>query len=128
MDVLTTNGITVYVETQFLPDHSKPILGEYLFGYHIVIENGSPYTVQLLSRHWIIKDADGVVREVRGNGVIGLNPILAPGEYHQYSSYCNLRNDWGKMSGAYLMIKVDDGSTFEVSIPEFQLMAPFKLN
>jgi len=128
METLTTNHITVSVETEYLAEHSNPRTGKYIFGYHITIENGSPHTVQLLRRHWLIQDACGTLREVEGEGVVGLQPVLAPGEVHGYSSFCNLDTDTGKMTGAYLMARTDDSSVFEASIPEFVMVAPFKLN
>ncbi len=128
MEIFTTNGITVSVETQYMPFHSNPRRGKFIFGYHISIENGSPNTVQLLRRHWVIRDSDGQVREVEGEGVIGLQPVLLPGESHAYDSYCDLSTEFGKMSGTYLMTRRDDDSLFEVTIPEFRMVAPFKLN
>ncbi len=128
METLTTNNITVSVETEYLTAHSNPREGKYIFGYHITIENHSAYTVQLLRRHWIIQDSDGALREVEGEGVVGLQPVLAPGEVHGYSSFCNLDTEIGKMSGAYLMTRLDDGSQFDANIPEFRMIAPFKLN
>jgi ApaG protein len=128
MDILTTNGITVSVETQFLPAHSNPRAEQHIFGYHIQIENGSPHTVQLLRRHWVIRDAHGQIREVEGDGVIGQQPILAPGEKHAYTSFCDLSTDIGKMSGTYLMTRKDDGAFFEVIVPEFKMVAPYRMN
>lgn len=128
MEIMTTNGITVSVETQYLPAHSNSRASKFFFGYHIMIENGSPFTVQLLRRHWVIQDADGKVREVEGEGVIGLQPVLQAGECHEYASFCNFETEIGKMRGTYLMTRLDDGSLFEVAIPEFKMAAPFKLN
>lgn len=128
MEALTTNGITVSVDVQYLPEHSDPRAHKYIFGYFITIDNGSPYTVQLLRRHWVIQDSDGQVREVEGEGVVGKKPVLAPGERHEYTSYCNLTTEIGKMSGTYLMSRHDDESLFEVIIPEFKMVAPAKLN
>jgi len=128
MDILTTNHITVSVETEYQAAHSNPRAGKYIFGYYITIENGSPHTVQLLRRHWIIQDACGTLREVEGEGVVGLQPVLAPGEVHGYSSFCNLDTDIGKMAGTYLMTRTEDGSMFEAIVPEFVMVAPFKLN
>lgn len=128
MEILTTNGITVSVETQYLSAHSNPRELKFLFGYHIVIENGSPFTVQLLRRHWLIQDSDGQLREVEGEGVIGVQPVLQAGESHEYASFCNLETEIGKMRGTYLMSRLDDGSLFEVTIPEFRMVAPFRLN
>ena len=128
METLTTNNITVSVETEYLSAHSNPRESKFIFGYHITIENRSPYTVQLLRRHWVIVDSDGVLREVEGEGVVGLQPVLAPGEIHGYSSFCNLDTGLGKMAGTYLLVRLDDDSTFEASIPEFRMVAPFVLN
>ncbi len=128
MEILTTNGITVSVETQYLPAHSDPRASKFIFGYFITIENGSPHTVQLMSRRWMIHDASTTVREVKGDGVVGQQPVLQPGESYSYSSYCDLSAEIGKMQGAYLMTRTDDRSNFEVTIPEFKLIVPFKLN
>jgi ApaG protein len=128
MQVLTTNGITVCVETQYLPEHSNPRAQVFTFGYHISIENGSPYTVQLLRRRWIIQDATGRQRIVEGEGVIGEQPILHPGAVHSYSSYCELPTEMGKMHGIYVMERQHDSVEFDAAIPEFQLTAPSKLN
>lgn len=128
MYVLTTNGITVSVETQYLPTHSNPRQQKYIFGYHITIENGTTHAVQLLRRHWVIWDADGQIREVEGEGVVGLQPVLAPGQSHSYSSFCNLSSELGRMNGTYLMTRLDDDHNFEVLVPEFRMVAPFKLN
>ncbi|MEZ4919692.1 MAG: Co2+/Mg2+ efflux protein ApaG [Saprospiraceae bacterium] len=124
MEICTTNGITVRVETQYLPAHSNARAKKFLFGYHITIENGSPFTVQLLSRVWDIWDSNGIRRKVEGEGVVGQQPMLAPGEVHSYSSYCNLMTEIGKMSGAYLMVREHDQAEFYARIPEFQLVVP----
>lgn len=128
METSTTNGITVSVETQYLPAHSNPREGKFIFGYHIAIANRSASTVQLLRRHWIIANAAGALREVEGEGVIGQQPVLAPGEVHEYTSFCHLETEIGRMSGTYLMSRMEDGTFFEVTIPEFRMAAPFKLN
>ncbi|MEQ8809719.1 MAG: Co2+/Mg2+ efflux protein ApaG, partial [Imperialibacter sp.] len=85
-------------------------------------------TIQLLRRHWYIHDLNTQVREVEGEGVVGQQPILEPGETHQYVSGCNLRSGVGKMLGSYLMEKVLDGKKFQVKIPEFTMVVPYKLN
>ncbi len=128
MHTLTSNGITISVVVQYLPIHSNPREQKYIFGYHIVIENGTPHTVQLLRRQWTIKDADGGLREVEGEGVIGEKPVLEPGQKHSYSSFCNLRTELGSMAGAYLMSRVADGYFFEAQVPEFDMVFPGKLN
>ncbi len=128
MEILTTNGITITVETQYLPQHSDPKEGTFIFGYHITIENGSEYTVQLLRRHWFIHDDIGTIREVEGEGVIGQQPILAPGQSHQYASFCDLKTDIGKMRGTFLMTRRDDGTYFDVLVPEFKMFMPARMN
>jgi ApaG protein len=128
VEILTTNGITITVETQFLPQHSDPRAGKFIFGYQITIENGSDYTVQLLRRHWFIYDGCGIVREVEGEGVIGQQPILEPGQFHQYASFCDLPTDLGKMHGTFLMTRSDDASFFDVPVPEFKMCMPARLN
>lgn len=128
METLITNGIKITVHPQFEPMHSNALENKYLYSYHIVIENLSEYTVQLLSRHWVIFDSIGVKREVKGDGVIGQQPILQPGQLHEYSSWCPLTTALGRMQGSYLMRKLNDKSTFKVEIPVFELLAPVKLN
>lgn len=128
MEALTTRGIKVSVETQYQQAYSRPLEMKYIFSYHITIENLSNETVQLLRRHWYIFDSTGVIREVEGEGVIGKQPILEPGESHQYASWSPLMTEMGKMYGSYLFINQVDGEQFRVEIPEFHLLAPFKLN
>jgi ApaG protein len=128
MNTTTTQGVTVSVTTNYLPDYSSPSQEHYVFAYKIDIRNNSEYTVKLLRRHWYIYDANGVVREVEGEGVVGQQPVLEPGESHQYVSGCNLKSGLGKMRGTYDMERLADGSTFEVEIPEFTLVVPYRLN
>lgn len=128
MEISVTNGITVAVETKYLPHHSDPRSDRYVFGYHIMIENGSPNTVQLLRRHWYITNGVAQLREVEGEGVVGEQPILAPGERYEYASFCDLDTEIGKMHGNYLMCRHDDDLLFEVNIPEFKMVAPGILN
>ena len=128
VSILTTNGITVMVETSYLPLHSDPRAERFVFAYYITIENGSNQTVQLQRRHWFITDGAGQVREVEGEGVIGQKPILAPGASHSYQSYCELDTDIGKMHGNYLMQRQADLEMLEVIIPEFVLTVPARLN
>ncbi|MFN7116892.1 MAG: Co2+/Mg2+ efflux protein ApaG [Saprospiraceae bacterium] len=128
METLITRGIKVSVETQYQPAYSRPLEMKYVFSYHITIENMSEETVQLLRRHWYIFDSNGVIREVEGEGVIGKQPILHPGESHEYASWSPLMTEMGKMYGFYLFVRQSDDEQFKVQIPEFQLLAPFKLN
>ena len=123
-----THGIKVSVETEYQPSYSSPIQYHYVFTYRITIENQSENTAQLLSRHWHIHDAARLPREVEGEGVVGQQPVLEPRQYHQYVSGCNLKSGIGKMWGTYLMERIVDGKRFEVIIPEFTMVAPFKLN
>lgn len=124
----TTAGVKVSVETRFQPEYSSPVQSHFVFTYTIKIENHSNYTVQLLKRHWFIYDANGVKREVEGDGVVGQQPVLEPGECHEYVSGCNLKTDLGKMKGTYLMERVVDGSQFKVEIPQFVMIVPHRLN
>ncbi len=128
MQTRVTNGIRVSVVSQYEPDYSSPVQQHYVFTYRILIENSSDYTVQLLSRHWYIYDSNGKIVEVEGEGVVGQQPVLEPGEYHQYVSGSNLKTSIGKMKGYYLMQRVFDEAKFEVEIPEFTLIVPYKLN
>ena len=128
MDTLITQNIKVSVETFYKPEYSKPVEGKYIFAYRITIENLGNATVQLLRRHWIICDSTGVFREVEGEGVIGKQPILSPGESHQYVSWSSLFTELGTMHGTYLMHRQSDDCQFEVQIPRFTLLAPYKLN
>jgi ApaG protein len=128
MNTTTTQGVTVSVTTNYLPDYSSPAQEHYVFAYKIDILNGSEYTVKLLRRHWYIYDANGVVREVEGEGVVGQQPVLEPGDSHQYVSGCNLKSGLGKMRGTYQMERLVDGREFSVEIPEFTLVVPYRLN
>ena len=123
-----TEGVSIIVETFYQPAQSNPIGGEYLFAYRITIENLSTMPVKLLRRHWHIVDSNGGYREVEGEGVVGQQPVIAPGESHQYISACNLRSDMGKMWGTYQMENLYNKKLLSVAIPEFQMIAPFKGN
>jgi ApaG protein len=123
-----TEGVSVTVETFYQPNQSNPVNSEFLFAYRITIENLSTMPIQLISRHWHIVDSNGTEREVEGEGVVGQQPIIQPGENYQYVSAANLRSDIGKMYGTYQMVNLYNKKTFDVSIPEFQLVAPFKMN
>ncbi|MGV3541094.1 MAG: Co2+/Mg2+ efflux protein ApaG [Rufibacter sp.] len=128
MDTKTTQGVTVHVTTNYLPDYSSPAQQHFVFAYKITIENNSEFTVKLLRRHWHIYDSNNEVREVEGEGVVGQQPVLEPGESHQYVSGCNLKTSIGKMAGTFLMERLVDGRQLNVTIPEFTLIVPYKLN
>ena len=123
-----TEGVKVSVESFYQPDYSNPINSEYMFAYRITIENNNSYPVKLLRRHWYIYDATGSLKEVEGEGVVGVQPQINPGESYQYISGCNLRTEMGKMYGTYLMENINDKKQFQAIIPAFEMMVPFKLN
>jgi ApaG protein len=123
-----TEGVSVTVETFYQPAQSNPLQSEYLFAYRITIENLGTVPVKLLRRHWVITESNGTFREVEGEGVVGQQPIIEPGKNYQYVSAANLSTDIGKMSGIYQMVSMYDKKELIVNIPEFQLIAPFKLN
>jgi ApaG protein len=119
----TTHGITVRVSASFLADQSEPARDRYFWSYHIRIENHGEAAVQLLSRRWIISDGHGQRHRVEGEGVVGKQPIIAPGESYDYVSGCPLETPTGTMEGAYMMLG-EGGGTFEAKIPRFQLTQP----
>ncbi|HTQ15702.1 MAG TPA: Co2+/Mg2+ efflux protein ApaG [Rhizomicrobium sp.] len=118
-----TRGIRVTVKPSYLEDQSDPEEGRFLWSYHVTIENNGGDTVQLLSRHWQITDAHGRVKEVRGPGVVGAQPILEPGQSFKYTSGCPLETPSGAMNGHYDM-RDSLGSGFAVEIPLFLLESP----
>lgn len=117
-----TDGFRVTVQPCYMIEHSKPAEGRFLFSYTITIANESPRRARLRSRHWIIVDADGERNDIRGEGVVGETPMLAPGTSYRYSSFCPLPTEWGTMEGTYLM-EADDGEVFEIAIARFYLVA-----
>ncbi|GAA3975646.1 Co2+/Mg2+ efflux protein ApaG [Pedobacter ginsengiterrae] len=123
-----TDGIKVSVETIYQPEYSNPANEHFMFAYRVEISNLSDYPVQLMRRQWFIFDSNSSSREVEGEGVVGLQPIIEPGESHVYVSGCNLKTDMGSMQGKYLMKRIVDDAEFDVDIPEFQLVAPYRLN
>ena len=127
MSVCVTQGIKISVEPVYSPEQSEPQNNKYLFAYHITIENEGEQSAQLLTRHWIIKDAWHHVEEVRGEGVVGETPILEPGAAFTYSSWCPLRTEYGTMRGIYGMVR-PDGELFEAVIAPFALLPPALLN
>lgn len=123
-----TEGIKVIVEQFYQPDYSNPLQQEYMFAYRVTIENNNSFPVQLLRRHWFIQDSNTEQREVEGEGVIGVQPVIAPQSQYQYISGCNLKSEIGQMFGTYLMVNVHSREQFSVKIPVFQMEAPFKRN
>ena len=119
----TTRDITVRVSVSFLPEQSEPGKGRWFWAYHVRVENGARQAVQLVSREWVISDGRGTRHEVRGEGVVGEQPVLEPGGSFDYVSGCPLTTPTGAMEGRYFMVAAD-GSSFPVDIPRFPLIAP----
>lgn len=119
----TTANIQVLVEPNFLPDQSEPDQNRYVWSYRVVIKNAGSLTVQLRSRYWRITDAVGRVQEVRGDGVVGEQPVLAPGQSFEYTSGAPLPTPTGFMGGTYHM-QTRSGEEFDVEIPTFSLDSP----
>jgi ApaG protein len=111
----------------FIPEQSDPDSRRYLFAYTITIRNLGEVTAQLISRHWIITDGNNQVQEVRGQGVVGQQPVLKPGESFEYTSGSSLNTPLGTMKGSYQMVAAD-GTSFNAEIPEFVLAAPGTLH
>jgi len=118
-----TNNVRVEVESQYSPEYSRPFQSEWFFYYTIRITNEGDDTVQLLSRHWIVVDAVGRTEEYKGPGVVGEQPVLAPGESFQYTSSCPLKTPNGVMRGTYHMV-TESGDHFDVEIAPFGLREP----
>lgn len=115
--------ISVNAATQYLAEQSDEAIGRYVFAYTITIANAGNVAAQLISRHWIIADAQGLVQEVRGLGVVGAQPLLRPGETYEYTSGASIATPVGTMRGSYQMV-AEDGTRFEAPIPEFTLSVP----
>ena len=125
---LISEGVEISVETFYQHDYSNPLQSEYMFAYRIAIENHNSFPIKLHRRHWNIFDSNGTYREVEGEGVVGVQPVLSPGERYQYVSGCNLRTEMGKMSGTYEMENLNSKQMFRVNIPAFEMIVPLKNN
>lgn len=121
------DDLRISVQTQFLPEQSDPKESRYFYAYQITLENRGDTALQLMSRHWVITDATGRIEEVRGPGVIGEQPVIAPGDAYRYTSFCPLPTDFGTMEGEYRMRR-PDGSEFDAPIPRFILALDTTLN
>ena len=121
------SGIRIQVATNYIDEQSEPDADRYVFGYTITISNDGERAAQLLSRHWVITDANGKVQEVSGDGVVGEQPYLNPGEHFRYSSGAVLETPVGAMQGLYRM-QADDGARFDAPIEPFTLAVPGMLN
>ena len=123
-----TQNIGVSVETFYQARQSRPDLDLFVYSYRITIKNESEYTVQLLSRFWEIFDVIMERRIVEGEGVVGEQPVLSPGQSYQYISYCQLKTDAGSMKGYYTFQREVDGFQFDALIPEFMLLPEYRRN
>ena len=119
--------ISIEVETDYLEEQSEPRERRYVFSYTITIRNEGEVPAKLLTRHWVITDANGRSQEVRGDGVVGEQPYLKPGQGFRYSSGAVLETPVGAMQGSYQMV-ADDGATFDAAIPAFRLAIPGMLH
>ena len=127
MPTVTTENIRISVRALYLEDRSDPAEERFAFAYQIQIANEGSETVQLRRRHWIITDGNGDVEEVEGEGVVGEQPVLQPGDVHEYTSGAIIETPFGTMEGSYDM-RASDGHTFSASIPRFRLAQPNALN
>lgn len=125
MSTAVTDGIRISVQSEFRPDRSEP--GRFLFTYTVRVTNEGALAAQLLNRHWIIVDASGQRHDVVGDGVVGKQPMLEPGESFEYTSFCVLDTPHGSMHGSYGMRRAD-GSSFQARIARFPLVVPGSLN
>ena len=122
-NVAETRGITVRVSVSYLPEQSEPARGRWFWAYHVRIENDGAEAVQLLTRHWIITDGRGARHTVEGEGVVGEQPLIEPGQAFDYVSGCPLATPTGAMQGSYTVTSAT-GERFDVAIPRFALTAP----
>ena len=127
MSTAVTSGIRVEVRSEFRADRSAPAAGRFLFTYTVRISNEGDRPAKLVSRHWIITDANGEKEEVVGDGVVGQQPLIAAGESFEYTSFCILATPHGSMRGTYRMVR-DDGAPFDAEIAAFALVTPGALN
>jgi ApaG protein len=127
MSSTLTRGILVTVRTQYIPERSSASARQYAFAYTVTIANKGTVTAQLKSRHWIITDGNGVVQDVQGEGVVGAQPVLHPGEEFEYTSWCIIATPGGSMRGTYQMV-TQDGDRFDAEIAPFRLALPQLLN
>ncbi|MEM8834464.1 MAG: Co2+/Mg2+ efflux protein ApaG [Planctomycetota bacterium] len=118
-----TESVRISVTPRYLGEHSEPELGKYVFGYAVRVTNERDDTVRLRSRYWLIVDAEGERDEVRGEGVVGEQPRIAPGATYEYASYCPLESAWGTMEGSYTF-EQEDGQRFDAMIERFFLVSP----
>ncbi|MGE3975059.1 MAG: Co2+/Mg2+ efflux protein ApaG [Bdellovibrionales bacterium] len=124
----TTHNFRVRAVSQYIPEQSDPHGKRYFFGYNIQITNLGTKPAQLLARHWIITDGQGRTQEVKGEGVVGDQPLIPPGGSYQYSSFCPLETTTGTMEGTYQMVDPETRKIFNIDIPRFFLVEPGSYN
>lgn len=122
-----TPSIKISTQVTYLAEESQPEQGYYLFSYKMTIQNRGSQPCQLMSRQWLIQDGNGQVEEVRGPGVVGLQPQIPPGQQFEYESACPLKTPWGIMRGSYYFV-TETGEAFQTEIPEFYLLSPMSLH
>jgi ApaG protein len=127
MSDAVTNGVRVEVLSRHFAENSRPLQGEWVFEYTVRVTNRGSETLQLISRHWIITDGMDHIEEIKGPGVVGKQPVLAPGESFKYSSWCSLKTPTGAMRGTYQMVTMD-GKQFDIEIAPFALKARYTIN
>ncbi|HVX96813.1 MAG TPA: Co2+/Mg2+ efflux protein ApaG [Polyangia bacterium] len=127
MSSALTNGILVTVRSEYIPERSSVSAQQFAFAYTVRIANQGPEPAQLRSRHWLISDANGTVQEVRGDGVVGEQPLLQPGQEFEYTSWCVIATASGTMRGSYQMVR-PGGEAFDAQIAPFRLGLPQTLN
>jgi ApaG protein len=127
MSTAVTDGIRVEVKSDYRPERSEPGRRRWLFTYTVTISNEGTSAAQLMTRHWVIVDGTGHREEVRGDGVVGHQPRLEPGQSFEYTSFCVLQTSHGSMRGSYQMVR-DDGARFDATIAPFALVVPQLVN
>jgi ApaG protein len=127
MSSALTNGILITVRSEYIPERSSVSAQQFAFAYTVRIANQGSEPAQLRSRHWLISDANGTIQEVRGDGVVGEQPLLQPGQEFEYTSWCVIATASGTMRGSYQMVR-PGGETFDAQIASFRLGLPQTLN
>jgi ApaG protein len=122
-----TSGIKVQVASKYIPEHTNPDIPQYFFAYWVTITNETETAIKLMDRHWEITNAMGKLEVIDGEGVIGKQPIIKPGESFSYNSFCPIETEFGMMTG-YYQVKREDGHFMKIEIPQFQLISPFSIN
>ena len=128
MSSLISSGILITVETAYQADVSEPLRQHFVFAYRITIENKNDFPVRLMRRYWNIIDSNGERKQVEGDGVVGVQPTILPGEHYQYVSACHLQSDIGMMTGQYQMMNVNTRQTFRCTIPAFVMQSTERMN